>query len=119
MTVNIDTHKKDNSVRSNFIRTHLMKEIFHYTDAKKKIIGVPGNSFVYFDEPIESGSYKIDRFGKGNFYLTDQVLPVSWSSISGKILLSAYNKIKSNKVFILKNIHKGHFSLQPVYVKKI
>ena len=89
-----------------------MKEILHYTDAKKKVIGVPGNSFVYFDEPIEAGSFKIDRFGKGNFYLTDQVLPVSWSSISGTVLLSAYNKIKSNKVFMLKKIDERYYKMR-------
>jgi len=95
---------KDNSVRYNFIRIHLIKEIFRYSDEKKKIIGVPGNSFVYFDEPIDAGRYKIDRFGKGNFYFKEQVLPVSWTSINGNILLSALNEVKKNKVFVLKQI---------------
>ena len=109
---------KDSSVKSNFIRIHLIKEIFRYTDEKKKIIGVPGNSFVYFDEPICAGRYKIDRFGKGNFYFTDQVLPVSWASINGAILLSALKEVKNNKVFVLKQIDNKYFRTRVKNAKK-
>ena len=91
-------------IKSNFIRLHLIKSIFEKTDIIKKIVSVPQGSFIYFDEPITTTRYKIDRFGKGNFFFSDQVLPVSWTSVDGKILLDALEEIKKNKVFVLKQI---------------
>jgi hypothetical protein len=92
------------NTKSNFIRMHLIKEIFQRSDRTKKICNVPGNSFVYFDEPIQTTTYKINRFGKGSFFFEEQVLPISWGSIDGKILLKALDEIKKNKVFVLKDM---------------
>jgi hypothetical protein len=116
MTIN--THKKDITVRFNFIRIHLIKEIFRYSDEKKKITGVPGNSFVYFDVPIDAGFYKVDRFGKGNFYFKEQVLPLSWSSINGSLLLKALNELKKNNVFVLKQIDNKFYKTRVKNAKK-
>lgn len=90
--------------KSNFIRMHLIKEIFQRCDRTKNICRVPGNSFVYFDEPIQTSIYRINRFGKGSFFFEEQVLPIDWMSIDGKILLKALDGIKKNKVFVLKDI---------------
>jgi len=84
----------------------------------KKITGVPGNSFVYFDEPIDAGRYKINRFGRGDFFFKEQVLPVSWSSIDGTILLKALTNLKENKVFVLKQIDKEFYKTRVKNVKK-
>ncbi len=96
-------------IKSNFIRIHLIKSIFEKTDIVKKITAVPQGSFIYFDEPITTTQSKIDRFGKGNFFFSDQVLPVSWTSVDGKILLSAFEEIKKNKVFVLKQVENRFY----------
>ena len=104
--------------RYNFIRIHLIKKISRHADEIKKITGVPGNSFVYFDEPIDAGRYKINRFGRGDFFFKEQVLPVSWSSIDGTILLKALTNLKENKVFVLKQIDKEFYKTRVKNVKK-
>ena len=99
--------------KSNFIRTHLIKEIFQISSEKKKICQVPDSTFIYFDEPIQTSSYKINRFGKGSFFFTEQVLPVDWGSIDGKILLKAVRQIKTNRFFILKDIGGISYKTRP------
>lgn len=82
------------------------------------ICGVTRNSFVYFNYPIETSMYKIDRFGKGSFYFKDQILPVSWTSIDGKILVNAYNQIKDNKVFCIKDVDNKLIKIRAKNVRK-
>lgn len=101
------TIKKDSidmRSRSSFIKLHLIKEIFQKSEEKRKICNVAANSFIYFDNPIKCSMYKIDRFGKGSFFFKNQVIPVSWASIDGRILLKAFNELKQNNVFVLKEI---------------
>jgi hypothetical protein len=82
------------------------------------ICGVARNSFVYFNSPIETSIYKIDRFGKGSFYFKEQILPISWTSIDGKILLNAYNQIKDNKVFCIKDVDNKLIKIRAKNVRK-
>lgn len=91
-------------IKASFIRLHLIKFVFEQTDKIKKIVGVPANSFIYFDNPIKTTHFQIDRFGKGSFFFKNQVLPIDWKSIDGKILIEAFKEIKQNKVFVLKQI---------------
>jgi hypothetical protein len=99
MVVNMKSKKKD------FIRTHLISKVFQLTNDKMKKTGVPVNSFVYFDNPIKCKMYDVDRFGKGNFYFKNQILPLSWSSIDYNILGNAFDQLKSNKVYVYRNIN--------------
>jgi hypothetical protein len=97
----------------NFIRLHLIKEIFQRSSEKKKICQVPENSFIYFDEPIQTTHFKINRFGKGNFFFEEQVLPIDWTSIDGIILLKAVELIKTNKFFVLKDVDGKFYKAKP------
>jgi hypothetical protein len=99
--------------KSNFIRTHLIKEIFQRSSEKKKICQVPENTFIYFDEPIQTTHFRINRFGKGNFFFEEQVLPIDWSSIDGKILLKAVEEIKTNRFFVLKDVGGRFYKTRP------
>jgi len=99
--------------KSNFIRTHLIKEIFQRSSEKKKICQVPDNAFIYFDEPIQTTMYKINRFGKGSFFFSEQVLPIDWGSIDGEILLKALEHIKTNKFFVLKDVEGKFYKTRP------
>jgi hypothetical protein len=104
--------------RHSFIRTHLVKNIFLLSEKIMSICGVARNSFVYFSNPIQTSHYKIDRFGKGSFYFKDQILPVSWTSIDGKILLDAFNQLKDNKVFCIKDIDNKLIKIRAKDVRK-
>lgn len=88
--------------KSNIIRTHLIKKIFEISSNVRKITDVPEGSFVYFEEPIKSGSNEIDRFGRGSLYLKNQILPISWPSINGADLMNVFKTLKRNKVYVLK-----------------
>jgi len=99
--------------KSNFIRMYLIKEIFQKSSEKKKICQVPENTFIYFDEPIQTKTFKIDRFGKGSLFFDEQILPIDWASIDGDILLEALNQIKTNKFFVLKNVNGKLYKTRP------
>lgn len=88
--------------KSNIIRTHLIKRIFEISSKIRKITDVPEGSFVYFEEPIKSGTHVIDRFGRGSLFLKEQILPISWSSIKGQDLVKVHKTLKENKVYVLK-----------------
>jgi hypothetical protein len=90
--------------KSNFIRTHLITMIFKKSSEKRKICKVPEPSFLYFDEPIQTNHFKIDRFGKGSLFFKDQILPIDWNSVNGSYLLEAYQKIKTNQFHVLKEV---------------
>ena len=88
-------------MKTNFIRNHLLREIFKRSLEVKTRLQVPEDSFIYFDELIST--YKINRFGRGNFYPSEKVVPINWKLIDAKILLEAFDKIRENKIFVIKN----------------
>ena len=63
---------------------------------------------MYFDEPVDAGTiYNIDRYGKGSVYLKDQLIPISWASLSGKTLMKMYEELKANRVYVMKEYLQG------------
>lgn len=98
MVVNFKSKKRD------FIRTHLISKVFEISNQKFKKTGVPVNSFIYFDKPIKCKHYEVDRFGKGNFYFKNQILPVSWSSVDYNILYNSFDQLRTNRVYVYRNI---------------
>jgi hypothetical protein len=97
----IDTVKYDSTKlqKHSFVRLHLIREIFNRIENKLNSANMPKDSFIYFEDPIKTTIYSIDRFGKGSFYFHDQILPIHWSSITGTILLETYNRLKKNEVY--------------------
>lgn len=103
--------------KSNFIRFHLIQQIFEAAKEKRKACGVLENSFIYFDEPIQFKRGILNRFGKGSFYPDEQVVPVDWASIDGPTLVKALKQIKENKIFVLKQTDAKLLKFRPKYVK--
>lgn len=87
----------------NFIDHHLISKIIELYKFKLKILEQE-NGFLYFDFPIKTNIYKIDRIGNGFVYFENQILPLDWNSITGKTLLSILKQIKENNVYIYREI---------------
>jgi hypothetical protein len=103
---------KNNNTKSNFIKKHLIEEVFRVYNEKRKICDVPANSYLFFDTPIEpipNSTDRINRFGRGNFYYKDKVLPIPWGDLNGKLLIRALNELKSNRVYFLKQVNNTQF----------
>lgn len=100
--------KLNKRIYMNFIDHHLISKIIELYKFKLKVLENESN-FLYFDFPIKTNIYKIDRIGKGCVYFENQVLPLDWNSISGKTLLLIFNEIKNNNVYIYREIDGRFF----------
>lgn len=92
----------------NFIDHHLISKAIELYKFKLKVLEKE-DGFLYFDFPIQTNIYKIDRIGNGFVYFENQILPLDWNSISGKTLLSILNELKLNNVFIYREIDGRFF----------
>lgn len=88
---------------SNFITRHIISKI--ESEIKKKQAILKHESFYYFDTPINNGKKSINRFNRWNPYMKEEILPSSWYSLDGKVLIEILDKIKNNKFYIYKNIN--------------
>lgn len=98
-------------MKRDFISEHLIYRIRKMVGEKQKILGVPQNLWLYFDEKIKPKTTKsqmwfkeINRINIYNVYQTEGLLPVYWNNISSKELLEIHNFIKENKFYSYKNI---------------
>lgn len=101
--------KNTNNTKSNFIKKHLIGEVFRIYEQKRKICDVPANSYLFFDNPVEpipNSTNRINRFGRGSFFYKDQILPIAWGNMSGKLLIRTLDEMKSNRVYFLKQFDK-------------
>lgn len=97
--------------RKDYIREHLINRIQKLTkDVNSKL---ESHSFVFLDVPlptavkVKKNHYKlayINRIGKSNPYLSEEIVPLSWESVDNKKLLLLLKKLQSNKVHIYKHI---------------
>ena len=58
------------------------------------------NGFIFFDTTIKYGKYNIDRINKLSVFSKNEIVPISWNSLSSETLLKVYTKIKENKIYI-------------------
>jgi len=90
----------------NFISRHLINKIEELVLQKQKILKHTG--FIYLEQPTIQNNRQINRISPRNCYFQNEILPESYFFIDGKSLLSIYNNLKSNKIFIYKEIN-GQF----------
>lgn len=91
--------------KSNFIKKHLIEEVFRVYDTNRKICEVPANSYMFFDRginPIPNSQDSINRFGRGSFYFKEKVVPIPWGNLTGKLLIRLLNEMKENRFYFLK-----------------
>lgn len=65
--------------------------------------------FFYFNEGVNYGKFKIDRIGKGLVYCEDEIVPVTWSKLSGVHLKEIYDKVKNKKMYFYRESPNGGF----------
>ena len=100
--LNTDHHK------SNFIRQHIIKEIFKKSYEAINILGIRHDSFLFFDDMlrIKNGriNQNINRFGKGALYGRNEILAIPWTVLNGNQLIDIVNKIKNKEFYSHKDI---------------
>lgn len=110
--------KSATSVSLNFIRMHLIKKIFVKFNREKETFNLDDHAFIYFEPNIEIGKTAIDRFGKGNFYIKDQILPLGFDKVTSPVLVKAFKKLKLKQFFFYKEIEGKFQKVKPKNVNK-
>ena len=94
--------------KSNFMRQHLIKEIFRNTYSARNILGVKHDSFIFFDDPIRVKNGRINqiinRFGKGSLYCKNEIIPIPWTAVNGNQLIDILNKVRNKEFYSHKDI---------------
>jgi len=90
-----------------FIKIHIISKIFTMIKNRGETLKYDG--FFYFNDPIKSGDRVFDRVGSGNPFAfeEDRIIPVSFYTLDGKILVEIFNKLKSNDFHIWKTMEDG------------
>lgn len=95
---------------TNFLTEHtigrIIKEIIDLNIKSKN------NNFLFFDEPIIEGNYKIDRINTHSPYQLEEILPISWYSLKGTTLIKIHQKLKERKVYVPKNINGTTYKIK-------
>ena len=97
----------------NFIKAHLVgniKRFFKEFDDTMKIEG--GSKFIYFDQPIKTKKRIINRINSWFPFAEDEVVNSGWHELTGLEIKEIYDKLKSNKIYIIKNIDKKFYKIR-------
>lgn len=86
----------------NFIAIHLVSKIEKTLKQKEGVLKHDG--FYYFNEPIKDGTRVVNRVNRWAPYIKEQVLPASWYSLKGSILVQIFKRMKDNEFYIYKEI---------------
>lgn len=94
--------------KSNFIRQHIMRQIFKRSYKAREILGVKHDAFLFFDDMIriKNGriNQNINRFGKGSLYGKNEILGIAWTAVNGNQLKEVFLKIKNREFHAFKEI---------------
>lgn len=95
---------------ADFIRPLLIRKITELVKEKESILKNEG--FLFLDKNVEDKKKikkTINRVNRNNIYPKEEVLPISWYSVSGSSLLEIYSQLKDNSFYIYKIINgKSH-----------
>lgn len=97
----------------NFIKAHLVgniKRFFKEFDDTMKIEG--GSKFIYFDQPIKTKKKFINRISAWYPFADNEVVNSGWHDLTGGEIKEIYDKLKSNKIYIIKNIDKKFYKIR-------
>lgn len=90
-----------------FIKIHIISKIF--TMIKNRAETLKYDGFFYFNEPILFDGKEIDRVGSYNIFAfeTEQIMPISFYTLNGQVLIQIFKKLKSNDFHIWKTMEDG------------
>lgn len=104
---------------TNFIKRHLIDKIYQQVKDKQSIL--KHEHFFFFDNPIQISdrdsnksirNKQIDRINRWNPYLKEEVLPTSYYTLSGDLLVQIFKKLKSNQFFIYKKHNDKSYKMR-------
>jgi hypothetical protein len=86
----------------NFIREHLVYKILKiFTENKALSTG----GFLYLDNPVELNQYKkINRIKESIPFCQEEIIPISWQDVPGKIMIKIWKELNSGKFYAYKTI---------------
>jgi len=96
----------------NFIKAHLVASIKRlYKDYETKL-DLDSNKFLYLDDPVLTTKKKINRVNAWFPFALDEIVNSGWHDLKGKEIREIWTKIKSNKVYIIKNIDGRFYKIR-------
>jgi hypothetical protein len=97
-----------------FIKAHLVSKIKGlYKEYEAGLQPNGDNKFLYFDEPIQvKETKKINRLNAWFPFLEEEIVNSGWHEFKGPIIKEMYDKIKSNKVYIMKTIDNRFYKIR-------
>lgn len=99
-------------MKNDFIKIHLVRKIKQQVDIIQKIENYKG--FIWLDNPIKDGRNEINRIGKfydcdeSSPFLTEEILPYNWYTLSPKAVYNIYKALLNNDVYIIKKLNKDY-----------
>jgi hypothetical protein len=84
----------------NFIKAHIIKGIYVMSSNIYKSTNHKG--FLFLDSPIKDGKYLVNRINRTFLFQKDEILPISWYSVSAKTILKIHKKLLNNEVSLTK-----------------
>jgi hypothetical protein len=97
----------------NFIKAHLVASIKRFYKEYNDVMKIEGNSkFIFLDEPVQTKKKKIDRINSWYPFAKDEIVNTGWHDLKGNEIREIYEKLKSNKIYIIKNIDKRFYKIR-------
>jgi hypothetical protein len=97
----------------NFIKAHLVASIKRFFKEYDGVMKIDGSSkFIYLDEPIKTNKNNINRINAWFPFYQDEVVNSGWHELTGGEIMEIYKKLKSNKIYIIKNIDKKFYKIR-------
>ena len=83
-----------------------------YKDYETKLALDPNIKFLYLDEPVLTAKRKINRISAWYPYGLDEITNTGWQDLKGSEVKEIWQKIKSNKVYVVKNIEGKFYKIR-------
>jgi hypothetical protein len=104
-----------------FIKAHLVSKIKRlYKEYEAALQPSGDNKFLYFDEPIQVNNdpffrkkvNKINRVNAWYPFMDEEIVNSGWHELDGSSIREMYDKIKSNKVYIMKTVDNRFYKIR-------
>lgn len=99
-----------NTNRVSDIRHHLISRIVN--DWLRKTTLLKHDGFLYFDSPPIIGGIEVDRVGRGFIYQSNNIAPLDWTIVPGRVLIKIISELDKNNVYIYKKFENSFFKVR-------
>lgn len=97
-----------------FIKAHIISNIKRlYREYETTLQPSGSNRFLYFDDPIiVKDDKKINRVNAWYPFMSEEITNCGWHDLRGSIIREMYDKIKNNKVYIMKVVDDKFYKIR-------